>query len=246
MNRIILLIILSLNASIVEAYFPIYKVYNLDTSVIDLGLCLIDVEDSTEITIEMDNKNGLYYFHHSLNFHYHINLLDTTLVQDKCHFKYKVYFNRKYRVGLHSDSIFFNFFIGKKKCYRKLIIFKSNVVKVRQSNLESLMITDNNIPSVIFDSMHIQLDTLQEGQPMIVNLRLRNLDTLPVILKVERICSCESPEWTQSPINPGQYGYVKLQRDTNGKAGQNARKLDIKANGFSFNVEIRYYVKPKN
>lgn len=93
-------------------------------------------------------------------------------------------------------------------------------------------------PIVEFDHEGFDIQTIDQGKVVTHRFHFKNVgnDTLR-IFGVTPDCSCSSSEWTTSPVEPGQMGFVQVtydSRDDIGKISKTVTVLHNAGEGYTF------------
>jgi hypothetical protein len=71
---------------------------------------------------------------------------------------------------------------------------------------------DASRPAMAFADTTFHFGQIPQGTPVTHIYRFTNTGTAPLIISnVQVQCGCTSPEWTKSPVLPGETGYVAAQ-----------------------------------
>lgn len=75
-----------------------------------------------------------------------------------------------------------------------------------------------------------------------------NVGEMPLmIFKVETNCGCTAPEWTKTPVPPGQRGYITVTYDPSDGVGEFSKNIIINSNADpAFKLSIKGLVKNKS
>ena len=83
----------------------------------------------------------------------------------------------------------------------------------------------------LLDSAVFDFGTIQEGDIVSHEFRFKNEGIFPLIInEVTASCGCTVPEWPREPILPGAQSSIKVQFDSQHKAGPQARGITVVAN----------------
>jgi Protein of unknown function (DUF1573) len=61
-----------------------------------------------------------------------------------------------------------------------------------------------------------------------------------IISEVKVTCGCTTPDWTRTPVAPGQTGYITAQFNSTGKPGQNHKVITVVSNSVTGNVPLSF------
>jgi hypothetical protein len=82
-----------------------------------------------------------------------------------------------------------------------------------------------------FDQMEFNFGTIIEGKEVQHVFNFVNNGSSPLIISnISASCGCTTPDWTKTPINPGDKGFVKVSFNSTGKAGAQSPVVTIQAN----------------
>jgi len=122
--------------------------------------------------------------------------------------------------------------------------------KVEKSESKFIEIIDTTVlqPVVKFDTASYNVGSIDQGDVVIKKFTFTNVGTADLeIRSVSPDCSCTSPEWSATPIKPGEKGYILATYDSKDDIGKFLKTLTVIHNagdGWSF-VELRGFVAPK-
>lgn len=73
--------------------------------------------------------------------------------------------------------------------------------------------------------------TIKQGEVVEHIFAFTNTGETPLVIEsASASCGCTVPEWTKTPVAPGEQGQVKVQFNSAGKMGQQAPMVTIRAN----------------
>lgn len=104
-----------------------------------------------------------------------------------------------------------------------------------------------NAPEIVFDSETIDYGTIVQGADGNRVFKFKNAGKEPLILtNVKASCGCTTPNWTRTPIAPGQAGEIAVHYDTN-RMGQFTKTITVQSNAKSATkvITIKGKVDPK-
>jgi hypothetical protein len=82
-----------------------------------------------------------------------------------------------------------------------------------------------------FEKMEFDFGTIIEGKEVQHVFNFVNNGQAPLIISnISASCGCTTPDWTKTPINPGDKGFVKVSFNSTGKAGAQSPVVTIQAN----------------
>lgn len=82
-----------------------------------------------------------------------------------------------------------------------------------------------------FSEMEYDFGTINEGKVVEHLFNFTNNGQAPLVISnITASCGCTSPEWTKTPVNPGEQGFVKVVFNSTAKSGAQAPTVTIQAN----------------
>lgn len=88
-----------------------------------------------------------------------------------------------------------------------------------------------NAPVMEFKETEYDFGTIKQGKVVEHTFTFTNTGKSPLIIEnASASCGCTVPEWTKTPVAPGEQGQVKVQFNSTGKVGQQAPMVTIRAN----------------
>ncbi|MGV3589710.1 MAG: DUF1573 domain-containing protein [Adhaeribacter sp.] len=103
-------------------------------------------------------------------------------------------------------------------------------------------------PVLTFAESKHDFGTIQEGEIVKHTFKFRNTGNQPLLISEVRVtCGCTTPDWTKTPVAPGQTGFVTAQFNSTGKPGQNQKVVTVVSNSVTGNTHISFIadVAPK-
>jgi len=101
--------------------------------------------------------------------------------------------------------------------------------------------------SIIFESTIHDYGTIVQGGDGNCEFKFTNKGKAPIILNnVQASCGCTTPEWTRTPVNPGEKGTIKVTYNTNNMGAFN-KSITVSSNAINSPVvlSIKGLVNPK-
>jgi hypothetical protein len=105
-----------------------------------------------------------------------------------------------------------------------------------------------SLGSFSFPSMEYDFGTIPEGQIVEHQFNFTNNGQAPLVISnVTASCGCTSPDWTKTPVKPGEKGFVKVVFNSAAKSGAQSPTVTIQANTESTvtRLNLRGTVIPK-
>ncbi|MDN3687866.1 DUF1573 domain-containing protein [Cyclobacterium jeungdonense] len=103
---------------------------------------------------------------------------------------------------------------------------------VTPSNAQNVQAADpSSIGAFTFEEEVFDFGTIQEGEVVEHLFTFENSGQAPLVISnIQASCGCTSPEWTKTPIKPGEEGFVKVVFNSTGKSGVQSPTVTIQAN----------------
>jgi len=104
------------------------------------------------------------------------------------------------------------------------------------------------IGRIEFEQTEFDFGQVKEGEIVERLFSFTNTGTAPVILEqVSASCGCTTPAYTQTPVQPGKTGEIKVRFDSNGQVGRQQKIISVASNAENgmMTVQIRGEVKAK-
>ena len=87
------------------------------------------------------------------------------------------------------------------------------------------------MPSMVFQEEVYDFGTISQGEKVSYSYKFKNEGTADLIItSAKGSCGCTVPSWPKAPISPGDEGQIDVVFDSNGKKGQQHKKVTIVAN----------------
>ncbi|MCH6198435.1 DUF1573 domain-containing protein [Aquiflexum sp. LQ15W] len=82
-----------------------------------------------------------------------------------------------------------------------------------------------------FSEMEYDFGTINEGKVIEHIFKFTNEGQAPLVISnITASCGCTSPDWTKTPVKPGEEGFVKVVFNSTAKTGTQAPTVTIQAN----------------
>ena len=82
-----------------------------------------------------------------------------------------------------------------------------------------------------FSEMEYDFGTIQEGKVIERVFNFTNNGQAPLVISnITASCGCTSPDWTKTPVKPGETGFVKVIFNSAAKSGAQSPTVTIQAN----------------
>lgn len=87
------------------------------------------------------------------------------------------------------------------------------------------------MPVIKFESLEHDFGTVPEGEKVEHVYKFTNEGSTDLVISnVKPSCGCTVPDYTKTPVKPGETGEVKVTFDTNGKPGNQQKTVTVTAN----------------
>ncbi|ERM82522.1 hypothetical protein P872_05720 [Rhodonellum psychrophilum GCM71 = DSM 17998] len=118
------------------------------------------------------------------------------------------------------------------------------------TNVQSVDVADpSTLGQFQFGEIEYDFGTIDEGKVIEHIFKFTNSGQSPLVISnVTASCGCTSPDWSKTPVKPGDEGFVKVVFNSTAKPGAQAPTVTIQANT-SPNVtrlRLKGNVNPKN
>ncbi|WP_373520268.1 DUF1573 domain-containing protein [Aquiflexum sp.] len=100
------------------------------------------------------------------------------------------------------------------------------------TNVSSVEAADpSSLGAFQFKEMEYDFGTIDEGKVVEHLFNFTNNGQAPLVISnITASCGCTSPDWTKTPIKPGDEGFVKVVFNSTAKTGTQAPTVTIQAN----------------
>ncbi|HLT08956.1 MAG TPA: DUF1573 domain-containing protein [Cyclobacteriaceae bacterium] len=100
------------------------------------------------------------------------------------------------------------------------------------SNAQSVSAVDpSTVGQFEFANTEFDFGTITEGKVVEHEFEFTNVGQAPLVISnVQASCGCTTPDWTKTPVKPGDKGFIKVQFNSAGKAGVQSPTVTIQAN----------------
>ncbi len=87
------------------------------------------------------------------------------------------------------------------------------------------------MPVIKFDNMEHDFGTIKQGDKVEHIYKFTNEGTTDLVIsQVKPSCGCTAPDWTKTPVKPGEQGEIKVVFDSNGKSGKQSKTVNVHSN----------------
>ena len=88
-----------------------------------------------------------------------------------------------------------------------------------------------DVPEFTFETEVHDFGTIVQGEKVAYAFKFKNTGKADLIItSAKGSCGCTVPEWPQDPIAPGEEGVIDVVFNSEGKSGQQNKKVTIVAN----------------
>jgi hypothetical protein len=103
---------------------------------------------------------------------------------------------------------------------------------VAPSNAQSVQAADpGTIGAFDFEATEFDFGTISEGEVIEKVFTFKNSGEAPLVISnVQASCGCTSPEWTKTPVKPGEEGLIKVVFNSTNKQGVQSPTVSVTAN----------------
>lgn len=114
----------------------------------------------------------------------------------------------------------------------KIAQMENNNTAVTPVNAQTTTTADpSTLGQFQFSEEEFDFGNINEGQVVEHVFNFTNNGQAPLVISnITASCGCTSPEWTKTPVNPGEQGFVKVVFNSAAKSGAQAPTVTIQAN----------------
>ena len=88
-----------------------------------------------------------------------------------------------------------------------------------------------NVPVIQFEKTEHDYGKILQGEQVSYTFKFKNVGDAPLLItSIEKTCGCTSPEFTRTPVKPGDDGKITITYDSKGHKGFQNKRLIVKAN----------------
>ena len=89
----------------------------------------------------------------------------------------------------------------------------------------------NNTPAIKFEKTEHDFGKILQGEQVSYTFKFKNVGDAPLIItSIEKTCGCTTPDFSSTPIKPGDSGKITITYDSKGHNGFQNKRLIVKAN----------------
>jgi len=87
------------------------------------------------------------------------------------------------------------------------------------------------VPVFSFQSDNHEFGEIQQGEKVSYAFKFTNTGKAPLVISsASASCGCTVPEYTKTPVQPGEDGYINVTFDSEGKSGMVSKTVTLIAN----------------
>lgn len=87
------------------------------------------------------------------------------------------------------------------------------------------------IPEFTFETDTHDFGVIQQGEKVTYAFKFKNTGKAPLVISsANASCGCTVPEYTKTPVQPGEEGFITVTFDSSGKTGMNSKTVTLIAN----------------
>ncbi|GAB4330815.1 MAG: DUF1573 domain-containing protein [Flammeovirgaceae bacterium] len=84
---------------------------------------------------------------------------------------------------------------------------------------------------ISFKETTFDFGTIKQGDKVNFTFEFKNEGKVPLIISdVKPSCGCTTPDWTKSPVAPGESGKIDVEFNSSGKSGIQVKNITVLAN----------------
>ncbi len=87
------------------------------------------------------------------------------------------------------------------------------------------------IPVFSFEKDNHEFGVIQQGEKVSYAFKFTNSGKAPLVISsASATCGCTVPEYTKTPVQPGESGFINVTFDSEGKSGMTSKTVTLIAN----------------
>ncbi len=137
-----------------------------------------------------------------------------------------------------------------KALEEKIAALETSNTAVTPVNAQATQVADpSTLGQFEFSQMEHNFGTIAEGEVVEHLFNFTNNGQAPLVISnITASCGCTSPDWTKTPVKPGETGFVKVVFNSTAKSGAQAPTVTIQANTNPTvtRLSLKGTVNPKN
>ena len=114
----------------------------------------------------------------------------------------------------------------------KIAQMETGSTAITPVNAQATQVADPSTQGAFaFPEMEYDFGVINEGQVVEHLFKFTNSGQAPLVISnITASCGCTSPDWTKTPVKPGEEGFVKVVFNSAAKSGAQAPTVSIQAN----------------
>lgn len=89
----------------------------------------------------------------------------------------------------------------------------------------------NGVPVFEFENDNHEFGVITDGEKVSYTFKFKNVGNAPLVISnASASCGCTVPEYTKTPVAPGEEGEVNVTFDSSGKSGMTTKSVTLIAN----------------
>jgi hypothetical protein len=89
----------------------------------------------------------------------------------------------------------------------------------------------NPVPEFTFETDTHHFGEIMQGEKVTYAFKFKNTGKAPLVISsASATCGCTVPEYTKSPVAPGEEGFISVTFDSSGKSGMTSKSVTLIAN----------------
>lgn len=98
----------------------------------------------------------------------------------------------------------------------------------------------DKLPEITFDKDFHDFGQIQEGEKVTFSFRFKNTGKGDLIIQTASgSCGCTVPEYPEKPLRPGESGFIKVQFNSEGRAGIQEKQVTLVSNTIPNTTTLR-------
>lgn len=90
---------------------------------------------------------------------------------------------------------------------------------------------EDAIPEFTFETDTHDFGVIQQGEKVTYAFKFKNSGKAPLVISsASASCGCTVPEYTKTPVQPGEEGFITVTFDSSGKSGMTSKTVTLIAN----------------
>ena len=114
---------------------------------------------------------------------------------------------------------------------QKIAQIEQGQVPVPSSAQNVSAVDPSTVAQFEFENIEFDFGTITEGKVVEHEFEFTNVGQAPLVISnVQASCGCTSPDWTKTPVKPGDTGFIKVVFNSAAKTGVQSPTVSIQAN----------------